>query len=400
MRVVHICTSIDPRIGGPANVLMRLTRVQAGQCGHLVQVITADDPEAVRDVTVSLHAAGVEHVACGPMRGPMAAGRTTRREIAAHLHAGVDVVHIHGLWQHAPHSAAAAARAAGVPYIMRPCGMLDPWSLRQGRLKKRLFLALVARRHLNRAAALHYTTETERRLVEPLRLRPPTFVIPNGLDWEEFDPQPIRGAFRAAHGIGERPLVVFLGRVHPQKGLGLLLPAFAKLQDPTVLLALVGPAESSYLEHLRAEAASLGIAERVVFPGMMAGRARLEALRDADLFCLPSYLESFGVSVIEALGVGTPVLISDQVNICNEVVAAGVGEVVPCDVAPLAERMQALLSDRARLAEMAARARPWVEKTFRWDAITHQVDAMYEQVVADRCGRADRAHNSSARVDG
>lgn len=383
MRILHVLTSIDPSTGGPANVLARLARVQSGR-GHSVCVLTADDPASVQPVTSELRAAGVEHRACGPMRGPFAAGRATRREIEGMLGAGVDVVHIHGLWQHAPHTAAAAARAAGAPYIMRPCGMLDPWTLRQGRLKKRLFLALVARRHLNRAAALHYTTDTERRLVEPLHLRPRAFVIPNGLDWAEFEALPARGAFRAAHGIGQRPLIVFLSRVHHKKGLSLLLPAFAALRDASVMLAIVGPGDAGYVEQLRAQAASLGVGERVIFPGMIAGRARLEALRDADLFCLPSYQENFGVSVIEALGVGTPVLISDQVNICSEVAAAEVGEVVPCEVEPLAQRMAAMLADRGRLAEMAARARPWVERTFRWDAIAAQIDAMYEQVVRGR----------------
>lgn len=386
MRVLHVLTSIDPSTGGPANVLLRLSRVQA-QRGHVVRVITADDPATIGAVTEQMSLAGVEHRACGPMHGPLATGPATRREIEAALRAGVEVVHVHGVWQHTPHAGAAAARAAGVPYIMRPCGMLDPWSLRQGWLKKRIFLALVARRHLNLAAALHYTTETERRLVEPLGLRPPTFVIPNGLDWVEFEPLPPRGAFRAAQGVGAQTLIVFLSRVHHKKGLSLLLPAFARLPDTGAMLAVVGPGEAEYVEELRVQAASLGVGERVIFPGMIAGRGRLEALRDADLFCLPSYQENFGVSVIEALGVGTPVLISDQVNICREVAAAEVGEVVPCEVEPLAQRMAAMLADRPRRAEMAARARPWVERTFRWDAIAAQIDAMYEQVV--RARRAD-----------
>ncbi len=386
MRVLHVLTSIDPSTGGPANVLSRLARVQA-QRGHVVRVITADDPATIGAVTEQMRLAGVEHRGCGPMHGPLGRGPATRREMEAALRAGVDIAHVHGVWQHTPHAGAAAARAAGVPYIMRPCGMLDPWSLRQGRLKKRIFLALVARRHLNRAAALHYTTETERRLAEPLGLRSPTFVIPNGLDWDEFEPLPPRGAFRAAHGIGERTLIVFLSRVHHKKGLGLLLPALARLPDAGVMLAVVGPGEARYITELRAQAAALGVGDRVIFPGMIVGRARLEALRDADLFCLPSYQENFGVSVIEALGVGTPVLISDQVNICAEVAAAEVGEVVPCEVEPLARRLATMLADRPRLAEMAARARPWVERTFRWDAIAARIDAMYEQVVHAR--RAD-----------
>ncbi len=379
MRILHVCTSIDPSTGGPANVLARLSRVQADLRGHEVSIVTADDPSAVESVARSIGSATL--LAAGPARGPFARGAQVAARIDERLRRGVDLVHIHGVWQHAPHTGAKASRAAQVPYIFRPCGMLDPWSLSQSRLKKRVFLALIGRRQLNRAAALHYTTETERQLVEPLRLKPRAFVIPNGLDWEEFESRPTRGAFRQAHGVGERPLIVFLSRLHHKKGLDLLLPAFAQVSDSRVMLAIIGPGERGYVEQLRGQAAQLGVGDRVVFPGMIAGRARLEALRDADLFCLPSYQENFGVSVIEALGVGTPVLISDQVNIHREVAAAGVGEVVPCEVEPLAARLVAMLSDRPRLAEMASRARPWVEGTFRWDAIALQVDAMYEQVV-------------------
>ena len=379
MRILHVCTSIDPSTGGPANVLARLSRVQAEQRGHEVSIVTADDPGAVESVARSID--GATLFAAGPARGPFARGAQVAAQINERLRRGVDLVHIHGVWQHAPHAAARAARAEGVPYIVRPCGMLDPWCLNQGRLKKRVFLALLGRRQLNGAAALHFTTQTERQLVEPLRLKPRAFVIPNGLDWDEFESRPARGAFRRAQGVGERPLIVFLSRLHHKKGLDLLLPAFAKLSDSRVMLALIGPGERSYVEQLRAQAAQLGVGDRVIVPGMIAGRARLEALRDADLFCLPSYQENFGVSVIEALGVGTPVLISDQVNIHREVAAAGVGEVVPCQVEPLAARLAAMLSDRPRLAEMASRARPWVEGTFRWDAIALQVDAMYSQVV-------------------
>lgn len=378
MRILHVCTSIDPRTGGPANVLARLSRVQAGQRGHEVAIVTADDPSAVQAVAQSI--GSVRLFAAGPARGAFAKGAQVAARIDECLARGVDLVHIHGVWQHVPHTAARAARAAHVPYIFRPCGMLDPWSLSQGRLKKQLFLTLIGRRQLNRAAALHYTTQTERQLVEPLRLKPRTYIIPNGLDWEEFEAMPAPGAFRRAHGIEARPLVVFLSRLHHKKGLDLLLPAFAKLPDSTAMLAIVGSGDRSYVDQLRAQAAQLGIEDRVIFTGMIAGRARLEALADADLFCLPSYQENFGVSVIEALGVGTPVLISDQVNIHQEVAAAGVGEVVPCHVEPLAARLSAMLADRAQLADMASRSRPWVERTFRWDAIAVQVDAMYEQV--------------------
>jgi len=361
MRIVHLTNSIDPISGGPANVLARLAPVQA-QRGHEVTVITADDPDRVGEVTAQLGRAGVSVRAGGPGSGPLWRAPGAIPELEAAIGRGVDLMHGHGLWQHLVHWGAAVCRSRSVPYIIRPCGMLDPWSLAQGRLKKRVFLALKARKDLDLAGALHFTTETERRLVEPLRLRAPSFVIPNGLDWSEFETLPQSGAFRRKHDIGERPLVVFLSRLHHKKGLDLLLPAFASGAPADAVLALVGPGEEGYVTGLKRKGEQLGIGDRLIFTGMVKGAGRVEALADADLFTLPSYQENFGVAVIEAAGAGTPVLISDQVNICDEVREAGVGRVVPCE-------------ERALSAS-------WARDHFSWNSIADQVDAMYASVAS------------------
>jgi glycosyltransferase involved in cell wall biosynthesis len=379
MRIVHLINSIDPVSGGPANVLARLAPVQVRR-RHDVTIITADAPARVAEIAGRLAESGVRVEAKGPGSGPFvkapAAIETLKREIAS----GVDVVHGHGLWQHLVHGGASVCRASGVTYIIRPCGMLDPWSLSQGRLKKTLFLALKARKDLNQAAGLHFTTETERKLVEPLGLRSRAFVIPNGLDWDEFASLPTPGAFRARHELGDRPLVVFLSRLHHKKGLDLLLPAFAEAAPSDAVLALVGPGEAGYVGGLRSQGEQLGIADRLIFTGMLNGSERIEALADADLFALPSYQENFGVAVIEAAAAGTPVLISDQVNIWDEVEASGVGRVVPCEVAPVAGALREMLADRASLKETGASARVWARDNFAWTSIAERVDAMYEAV--------------------
>ena len=380
MRIVHLINSIDPVSGGPANVLARLAPVQVRR-GHEVAIIAADDPRRVDDVTKRLASAGVEVEAAGPGSGPF---NKAEGAIAALSHrfdgGGVALVHSHGLWQHVVHWGASACRAAGVPYVIRPCGMLDPWSLSQGRLKKSLFLALKAKKDLNHAAGLHFTTETERKLVEPLKLKARPFVIPNGLDWDEFATLPAPGGFRDRHGIGERPLVVFLSRLHHKKGLDLLLPAFADAAPSDAVLALVGPGETAYVDGLRALGEQLGIAGRLIYTGMLNGSERIEALADADLFALPSYQENFGVAVIEAAAAGTPVLISAQVNIWDEVEAASVGRVVRCEVAQVADALREMLADRQELRRTGEAARRWARDGFAWTSIAERVDEMYEAV--------------------
>lgn len=382
MRILHLCTSIDPSTGGPANVLARLAPAQAA-LGHSVSIITADSPPPISDLAASLASSGVTLSSGGPASGPFAKGPHTDSLMRSAFDAGVDIVHIHGLWQHTPHHGARLARlprlprARGIPYVFRPCGMLDPWSLRQGALKKKLFLALGGRRDLNRACALHYTTAAERDLAAPLHLAPRPFVIPNGLDWAEFAHLPPRGAFRAQHTLGAAPLIVFFSRLHHKKGLDLLLPAFASLPHSEARLVLVGPGEESYIAHLKSEAQRLKIAGRLIFTGMLTGPARFAPLVDADLFCLPSYQENFGVAVIEALACSAPALISDQVNIWSDVVSAGAGRAVPCTVEAVGEALSQMLSDRPRLRAMGATGRAWVEQTYPWPAIAGQIDLMY-----------------------
>lgn len=377
MRILHLCTSIDPTTGGPANVLARLAPAQVAR-NHLVSIVTADPLSSVADVAGSLTRAGVSLHVGGPASGPFSKGPQVDALIRAALDRGEDLVHIHGLWQHTPHHGARLCRSRRIPYVFRPCGMLDPWSLRQGALRKKAFLLLGGRRDLNRAAALHFTSAAERDLASPLRLAPVPHVIPNGIDWEEFASLPTAGAFRSRFGIGDRPLVTFFSRLHHKKGLDILLPAFASLEETTAFLALVGPGDAAYVAELKKRAVALGVVDRVIFVGMLKGRDRLEPLVDADLFCLPSYQENFGVAVIEALACGTPALISDQVNICSEVVAAGAGRSVPCQMEAVGEALHAMLADRPALKKMGAAARQWVSTTFPWPAIARRIDEMYE----------------------
>jgi glycosyltransferase involved in cell wall biosynthesis len=374
---------VDPATGGPANVLARLTPEQARR-GHEVRIVTMDLPGQVEGVRPRFDEAGVrlEHIEKRPARGlaPLAVGEVVNRATSGWT---PDVAHIHGLWQALPHTGAKMMRTRGIPYVFRPCGMLDPAVVSMsGTLKKKLFLALRGKKDLNGASALHFTTTTERDLTQPLGLTANKFVIPNGIEWAEFESLPERGSFRASSGLGDRPIVTFFSRVHRKKGLDLLLPAFKEGAPEDAALVLVGPGEEGYVESLKREAASLGIGDRVVFTGMIQGIERFAPVVDADLFCLPSYQENFGVAVVEALACATPALISDQVNIYRDVVDAGVGRATRCDAGDIASAMGEMLNDRGALREQGVRARDWARETFAWTQIVGRIDEMYDRVTA------------------
>ena len=229
MHVLHVISGIDRPSGGPASALIGLTQAQAVQGADITVAATW---HANNDLSAAeqMSSQGIQVKLIGPSRKPLA----RHPDIAATLQALIakaDIVHIHALWEEIQHQAAKIAHRLGVPYIIRPCGMLDPWSLAQNPLKKNLYLAWRLRKNLNRAAAIHFTSNAERDMTTPLGLTPPTIVEPNGVDFAEFHDLPPTGSFRARYqSIADRPWVMFLGRIHPGKGLEIPHPGHGAIQ--------------------------------------------------------------------------------------------------------------------------------------------------------------------------
>jgi glycosyltransferase involved in cell wall biosynthesis len=252
-----------------------------------------------------------------------------------------DVVIVHGLWQYhgfAVHRA--LARPGSPPYFVFPHGMLDPWFKRQyplKHLKKWFYWWPAERRILRGAAAVLFTCEEERRLARQsfagssYRERVVTFGTAAPPDATAGQREAIFSLLPALHG---RNYWLFLGRIHPKKGVDLLIDAYAALSAQRITvpprLVMAGPcADLAYLHALQARAAASCPAGMVFWPGMLAGEVKWGALRGAEAFVLPSHQENFGIAVVEALACGTPVLISDQVNIWQEIAADGAGLVEP-----------------------------------------------------------------------
>jgi glycosyltransferase involved in cell wall biosynthesis len=380
MRVLHVISGISPVAGGTATALVALARAQK-RAGLDVGVFSTylDAPD---DTRIALEADGIAVTEIGPAKRPL----HRHPDIVPRLRQTLptyDIVHIHALWEEVQHQAARVARELGKPYVITPHGMLDPWSLRQSKWKKRLYLMLRMRSNLNRASAIHYTSEIERDLAAPLGLKSPTIVEPNGVDLAEFDDLPPRGTFRAKYPmLGERPIVLFLSRIHPKKGLDLLVTAFRRAAPPDAFLVVVGPDSDGYGGVIRAMAKVAGVAERVIFTGMLRGRDRVEAFVDADLFVLPSHQENCGIAVVEALASGCPVIISDQVNIHREISASGVGAVVPTDIDALADELGRWMSDENLRRAAGARGPAFVRARYDWNVIARHWAEHYARLAA------------------
>jgi glycosyltransferase involved in cell wall biosynthesis len=296
-----------------------------------------------------------------------------------------DVVHLHSLYLFHVWATARACRRHGVPYLLRPHGTLDPFLWKRHRLRKWLIERAFQDRVIRRAAALHYTAAEELELAKPYVHGTPGVVIPNGLDLAEYADLPPPGGIRKSHPeIGDRRIVLFLGRLNFKKGLDLLVPAFAEACGAVddLHLVIAGP-DDGMGRRTETLVAAARVGDRVTILGMLDHARKLAAFRDAAMFVLPSYSENFGIAVVEAMACGLPVAISDKVNIWREVEEAGAGLVAPATVGAVAQQIIRLARD-PDAAGMGARGRRLVEQRYAWDKIAQDLESVYRSLAATR----------------
>jgi glycosyltransferase involved in cell wall biosynthesis len=386
MRIVHLIGTLAERDGGPSRVCVDMARSVSSR-GHDVAIHSTDfgmppgstGPEgAIRIDGVDIH----YHRAWpgGIWRFSPDLWRAMDAAVA-----DADIVHMHSLYLFHNWAGWRACRRHGTPYLLRPHGTMDPYIWMRHRGRKSVVEWLFMNRVIQDAAALHFTTEDEGRLARPVARNISGIVVPNGVRIDDFSDAPRDGRFRGLFESAEPiHLVLFLGRLNFKKGLDLLADAFAALvkRDPNARLLIAGP-DGGMEQPTRARLEGLGVLDKVRFVGLLRGEEVLAAYGDADLFVLPSYSENFGNAVVEAMATGTPVLISDQVNIWREIRDGGAGRVVECDVGQLTDAMARMLADPSELARrgQAAQELAW---NFRWEIVAERLERVYRDLLAER----------------
>jgi glycosyltransferase involved in cell wall biosynthesis len=398
MRILHVIGDLAPESGGPAKACVEMAGAVARR-GHQVAIATTDySPRRGRAVpplvtepglTVHVHRAGFPRawLTSWPLKRALEG-----------LVREADVVHIHSLYLFHSWAAGTLCRRLGVPYIVRPHGTLDPYIHRRHRWRKRMMELWFQDRVLRDAAAIHYTSAEERRLAEAFVQGAPGAVVPLGLDLADYADLPPAGSFRARHPeIGDRPILLFLSRLNFKKGLDVLIEAAARTRAAGIDAHLVIAGPDGGMEaaaHRWVERA--GLESRTSFTGMLTGRDKLAAYRDAALFLLPSSSENFGIAVIEAMACGTPVIVSDRVNIWREIVADGAGLTEPPQAAAFASAILRLLADEPMRRAMGRAGRDAVARRYQWSAIAADLERLYLQLSADRAA-ADLGARAPAR---
>jgi glycosyltransferase involved in cell wall biosynthesis len=361
VRLLHVVPTYLPatRYGGPIFAVHGLCRALARR-GHEVHVFTTNvDGSGVSDVPldcpVEMDGVRVHYFASQFRR--LYYSSAMRRQLRTFVPL-CDVVHVHSVFLWPTSAAARIAARAGVPYVVSPRGMLVPELIRRkSRAAKSLWLRAVERQTLRDAALLHVTSQRELDDARALGLPLPAHaIVPNGIDLPPLSDAP--------HGDE----LLFLGRINWKKGLDRLIEAMKLL--PEARLAIAGNDEEDY-------AATLPRAENVRFVGTVSGEVKDALLRNAAALVLPSISENFGNVVLEALAVGTPVVVTPEVGLARDVEAAEAGIVTSNEPAALAQALRALLADRATREAMGRRGRALVEARFGWDRVAAEMEEHY-----------------------
>ena len=370
MKLLQVLPTLDPAAGGPVEGV-RQTSLALARLGHDVEIATLDAPGAA-----AVSNAPVPVAALGPGRGTY--GLAPRAPLWLREHAPrFDAVLVHGLWQYHGLATRHALRGLPIPYYVFTHGMLDPWFKRSFPLKhakKWLYWPWGEYRVLRDARAVFFTTEQERRLArESFWLyRARERVVSFGAASPPGDLARLREGFLCAYpALAARRVLLFLGRLHPKKGCDLLLRAFAQVaaSEPRLHLVVAGTGDAATVRDLHTLARALRIEERMTWTGLVQGELKWGALGASDAFVLPSHQENFGVAVTEALASGTPVLISDKINICREIDADEAGFVATDTVeGTIANLHRWLALDTQGAARMRERARMAFDTRFTIDA--------------------------------
>ena len=366
LRCVHIIPAITEEASGPSYSVVRLCEelIAQGQKTRLAALDWASMDSLPPFLKPFLMGIGPRRLGASP-----AMRRWLFSQAMAH---SVDVIHNHSLWMMPNVYAGRVAKQWDIPLVVSPRGTLSVTAMQFGTAMKRVFWPIVQRPALSATACFHATADSEYEDIRRMGFHQPVAVIPNGVDVPE----------RVPKTKSDSRTLLFLSRIHPKKGLDILLPAWRAVQDRFAdwRLRIVGPGKKAYFDQVNRLASELHL-NRVEFVGPLYGKEKTVAYGQADLFVLPTYSENFGMSVAEALAAGTPVIVTKgapwgkmETVDCGWWIDIGVDALVAC-------LEDALSRSEDELNEMGLRGRRWMEAEFSWSQVARKMVKTYQWIL-------------------
>jgi len=390
LRVLFTIADLQPESGGPSRTVPSFCSALA-QLGVEVEILAmhygANNPRPIQPTAeqvptrfVACTRSWAKRVKWTP--GFAVAARGVCREWKP------DIVHDTGLWLLTNHAAVGVARQHGLPLVVSPRGMLSSWALHYKGWKKQVAWHLYQKRDLQRAEVLHATSHAEVESLRAAGLAQPIAVVPNGVDLPQYGPQTAdnRTTMTADGSEGSevstvkaegRKILLYVGRLHPIKGLPDLVRAWAELRPQGWRVVVAGVDEDSHQGEVESLVRQLCVEKDFEFAGPIEGNARWDLYRSANLFVLPSYSENFGLVVAEALACGVPV-ITTRATPWDELRTRRCGWWIETGSAAMvsALREATSLNDEDRRA-MGHRGRQLIEQKYTWEVAAKQMLAVY-----------------------
>lgn len=293
-----------------------------------------------------------------------------------------DLLHIHAIFSYPSTVAMAIARQQRVNYIVRPLGQLCEWSLQQSALKKRIYLSVIEKANINSASILHLTSKLEQQELSRLNLNTQSFILPHGIC---IPPTINHARVRLREYLkvpADQPIILFLSRLHPKKGLDYLIPALGKLTHHRFTFVIAGSGSPDYEAEVKSLVTSHGIDNCTYIAGFVEGEFKNLLMQGADLFALTSHSENFGVAILEALAAGLPVLVTDGVALADLVQEKKLGYVTELDVNKIVSVLQHALKYPEEIKDISKRARQLISESYTWNQVASNLSSIYTNLTS------------------
>lgn len=370
--IAYSTKSLSRQAGGVV-VPIRALAARVIERGGLANVYGLKDVDLEKDVD---EWDGTPVHAVDPLFGGVAPALDAALRDASH-----HLLHLHGLWLYPSIAASNWRKRTGCPVVVAPHGMLDPWAMANSGWKKRLAMALYEGENLRGAACLHALNTAEAAAMRKLGLTNPIAIVPNGVKMPDYGTttRPI------SLKNDDRNVLLFLGRLHPKKGLLETIDAWNMVisEVPKIgrewTLVIAGWDDGGHGEFLKAKIASLGLDNHVHVPGPVFGSEKVAMLTSASAFILASHSEGLPIAVLEAWSHGVPVFMTAACNL-PEGFLAGASIQITTNAKEIASVLCNYLPD-SHLSQVGFAGRELVERHYNWNRIGDEMIAVYQWLI-------------------